>query len=126
MQKIIQFFLELLQVAGGDLNISKYACFAVFHRWTGGKATLLKIQDSHPIMIITHPRSGELKKITNKDPTKAHRALGWMIATDCKSTVQCLVLKQKAKLFAGAILQIRMQRYDATTAYKCYYLASIS
>jgi hypothetical protein len=32
MQKIIQFFLELLQVSGGDLNISKCACFTVFHR----------------------------------------------------------------------------------------------
>jgi hypothetical protein len=105
MQKILQFFLELLQVAGGDLNIAKCACFTVFHRWTGGKATLLKIQDSRPIMMIAHPHSGELKTITKKDPTKAHRDLGWMMMTDCKSTAQFLVLKQKDKLFAGAILQ---------------------
>jgi hypothetical protein len=32
MQKMLQFFLELLQVAGGHLNISKCACFAMFHR----------------------------------------------------------------------------------------------
>jgi hypothetical protein len=55
MQKILQFFLELLQVAGGDLNIAKYACFTVFHRWSGGKSTLLKIFDSHPMMTIIHP-----------------------------------------------------------------------
>jgi hypothetical protein len=84
MQKILQFYLDILQVAGGDLNIAKCACFTVFHRWSGGKATLLKIQDLHPMMNITHPHSGELKTITNKDPTDAHRALGWMMTTDCK------------------------------------------
>jgi hypothetical protein len=105
MHKILQFFLELLQVAGGNLNISKCACFTVFHPWSGGKATLNKIHDSHPIMTITHPIYGELKTITNKDPTNAHRDLGWMMMTECKSTAQFLVLKQKAKLFAGAILQ---------------------
>jgi hypothetical protein len=41
MKEMIQFFLELLQVAGVDLNIYKCACFTVFHRWKGGCATLL-------------------------------------------------------------------------------------
>jgi hypothetical protein len=31
MQKKLQFFLELLQVIGGDLNISEGACFTLFH-----------------------------------------------------------------------------------------------
>jgi hypothetical protein len=77
-------------------------------------------------MMITHPHSGELKTITKKDPTDTYMALGWMMMTDCKSTAQFLVLKQKSKLFAGAILQSRMQRYDASISYNCYYLASIS
>jgi hypothetical protein len=110
MQKILRFFLELLQVAGGDLNIAKCACFTVFHQWSSVKSTLLKIHASHPLMTITHPYYGELKPITKKDPSEAHRALGWMMTTDCKSTVKFLVLKQKAKLFAGTILQSRMQQ----------------
>jgi hypothetical protein len=61
--KMLQFFLELLQVAGGDLNISKCACFTVFHRWICGRASLLKIQDPHPLMTITHPHTGEIKNI---------------------------------------------------------------
>jgi hypothetical protein len=126
MHKVLQFFLELLQVARGDLSIAKCACFTVFHRWSGGKATLLKIHDSQPMMTLPHPYSGELKMITNKHPSEAHRALGWMMTTDCKSTAQFLVLKRKAKLFAGTILQSRMQKYDVTTVYNCYYLASIS
>jgi hypothetical protein len=78
------------------------------------------------MMTITHPYSGELKIITKKDPSEAHRALGWMRTTDFKSTTQLVVFNHTAKLFSGAILQIRMQRYDATTAYNFYYVASIS
>jgi hypothetical protein len=65
------------------------------------------------------------KKNVKKDPDQAHRALEWMMTTDDKSTAQFIVLKQRAKLFAGAILQSHMQRYDATTTYNCYYIASI-
>jgi hypothetical protein len=125
MQKILQFFLELLQVSSGNLNIGKCDCFAVLHWWSGGKSTLLKIHDPHPIMTIAHPHSGELKTITKKDPMDAHRALRWMMMTDCKSTAKFLVLKYKAKLFSGTILQSRMQQYEASTAYNFYYLASI-
>jgi hypothetical protein len=117
MQKMLQFFLELLQVAGGDLNISKCACFTVFHRWCGGRSSLLKIKEYHPLMKITHPHTGEIKNIVKKYPCQAHRALVWMMNTDGKYTAKFIVLRQRATLFAGAILQSRMQRYDATTAY---------
>jgi hypothetical protein len=40
-----------------------------------------------------------------------------MMTTDGKSIAQFIVLKQRATFYAGAILQSRMQRYDATTAY---------
>jgi hypothetical protein len=46
-----------------------------------------------------------------------------MMTIDGKSTSQFIA--SKAKLFAGGILQIRMQRYDSTTAYNLYYIASI-
>jgi hypothetical protein len=123
---MIQFFLELLQVAGGDLNISKCACFTVFHRWKGRRVTLLQTHDPHPNMTITHPSPGELKLITRKNPNEAHQALGWMMTADGKSTAQFIVSRDKAKLFAGGILQSRMQHYDASTAYNLYYIASIA
>jgi hypothetical protein len=125
MQKMLQFFLELIQVAGGDLNISKCACFTVFHIWCGGRSSLLKIKASHPLMTITHPHTGKIKNIVKKDPGQAHRALGWMMTTDGKSTAHFMVLKQRSKLFSGDILQSRMQRYDATSAYNCYNITII-
>jgi hypothetical protein len=119
-------FLELLQVIGGDLNISKCACFTNFHRRSGGKATLLKKQIQHPFMTITHPITGEIKTIDRKDPDEAHRSLGGMMTTNGKqSVVQFKILKSKAKQFTGAIHECRVQRYDATTAYSCYYISSI-
>jgi hypothetical protein len=84
MKKMIQFFLELIQVAVGDLNISKCACFTVFRRWKGGRATLLRTHYSHSTMTITHPSSGELKHIIRKNPNESYRALGWMMITGGK------------------------------------------
>jgi hypothetical protein len=47
MQTIIQFFLDLLQVTGGDLAPEKCIWFLIFHRWKKGKARLLMVQDSN-------------------------------------------------------------------------------
>jgi hypothetical protein len=47
-----------------------------------------------------------------------------MVTTDGKYAAHFKVLKTNAKIFGGAILQSGMQIYNATTAYKCYYLAS--
>jgi hypothetical protein len=73
--KIIQFFLKLLQVSVGDLNISKCASFTVFHRWKGGRAKLLRTHDYHPAMNVTHPSYRELEQIYRRNPNEAHREL---------------------------------------------------
>jgi hypothetical protein len=126
MNHMIHLFLELIQVAGGDLNISKCDCFTVFHLWKGDRATLLRTHHSQPTMTITHPSTREGNIITRKNPNDAHLALGWMMTTNGKSTAQFIVSKAKAKLFEGGICQSRLQRYDANTAYNLYYLVSIS
>jgi hypothetical protein len=60
-----------------------------------------------------------------ENPNQVHRALGWVMTTEGKSLAQFKVLKYKASIFAGAILQSHMRIYDTTTAYNCYYLSSI-
>jgi hypothetical protein len=52
---VIQFFLDLLNVIGDDLNIGKSASFVLFHRWSGGKYSLLRKQESHPETTLIHP-----------------------------------------------------------------------
>jgi hypothetical protein len=122
---MIQFFLELLQVAGGYLNIFKCACFTVFHHWTVGWATFLCNHDSHPNLKISHKYSGDTKHIAHQNTNEAHHALGWMMKIDDKSTAQFIALKAKSKFFSGGIKHHRMERYDTTTAYNVCYLVII-
>jgi hypothetical protein len=41
MEDIIQFFLNLLQVTGGDLAPEKCAWYLIYHRWNKGVPTLV-------------------------------------------------------------------------------------
>jgi hypothetical protein len=47
MHMIIQFFLDLLQVTGGDLAPETSVWFLIYHRWENGKARLLTMKESH-------------------------------------------------------------------------------
>jgi hypothetical protein len=47
MQVVIQFFLDLLQVTGGDLAPDKCVWYLIAHRWKNGLPTLLRKRESH-------------------------------------------------------------------------------
>jgi hypothetical protein len=47
MEKIIQFFLDLLQVTGGGLAPEKCVWYLISHRWKDGKPKLLQKYSSH-------------------------------------------------------------------------------
>jgi hypothetical protein len=85
---ILKFFLDLLHVIGGDLNTGKNASFILFHRWSGGKSSLLKIHHSHPNINRVHTYTGVSKLVPMKDKDEPHRALRWMMKIDGKSTAQ--------------------------------------
>jgi hypothetical protein len=97
----------------------------MFHRWAGGKATLLKIHDDHPSISLTHPITGITNVIPIKERDGPHRALGWMMMIDGKSTGPFNTLEQKAQQLASTIYGSRMRRQDASLAYNCYYIAII-
>jgi hypothetical protein len=44
MEVIIQFFLHLLQVTGGDLAPEKCAWYLIGHRWNKGVSKLIQIE----------------------------------------------------------------------------------
>jgi hypothetical protein len=82
--------------------------------------------------MIPTPRSLSLTPYTRlrtvvsiKEKDEPHRALGWMMTLDCKSTAHYKLLLDKAQLFASAIHGIRMRRQDVPLDYNCYYDASI-
>jgi hypothetical protein len=47
MEDIMQYFLDLLQVTGGDLAPEKCAWFLIAFRWKDGKVKMVQIKQSH-------------------------------------------------------------------------------
>jgi hypothetical protein len=117
--RILQFFLDLLNLIGGDLHSAESACFIMFHRWIGGKATQLKIHDDRPSISLTHPITGITNVVPRKERDNPMRTLVWIMTIDGKSNGPFNTLKEKAQQFASAIYGSRMRRQDASIAYNC-------
>jgi hypothetical protein len=110
MQMIIQFFLDLLQVTGGDLAPEKCVWFLIFHRWKNGKARLLNMKESHRGIEITSRSTGTVSGVKRKAPEEGHRTLGFQISGDGKCTAQKRAMKEKAILFGESIRSSTMWR----------------
>jgi hypothetical protein len=76
MQVAIQFFLDLLQVIGGDLAPEKCMWYLIVHRWKNGLPTLLRKRESLGIKT-TSNATGHRSGIKRKAATQAHRTLGF-------------------------------------------------
>jgi hypothetical protein len=107
---ILQFFLYFLIVIGGDLHSCKIACFLLFHRWSGGKSTLLRIHNDHPKISLTYPLTGTINVVPTKERDEPHRDLGWMMTIDGKLMGQYKTLLNKARRFSSAIHGSRMRQ----------------
>jgi hypothetical protein len=53
MEVIIQFFLDLLQVTGGNLAPEKYAWYLIGHRWSKGVSKLIQVEPQHLSITMT-------------------------------------------------------------------------
>jgi hypothetical protein len=93
IQNIIQFFLDLLQVTGGDLAPEKCVWFLICHRWKNGKARLLTVQESHGGIEITSRSTGTVSGVKRKSPEEGHQTLGFQISDDGKCTAQKKAMK---------------------------------
>jgi hypothetical protein len=73
MEEVIQFFLDLLQVTGGDLAPEKCVWYLISHCWKEGKPRLLQKHSSHCgieiVSISTNTESG----VKGKAPTEGYR-----------------------------------------------------
>jgi hypothetical protein len=99
MQIIIQFFLDLLQVTGGDLAPEKCVRFLICHRWKNGKERLLMVQDSHMGIKVTSLSKGAVSGVKRKAPEEGHIKHGFQISGDGKCIAQKKAMKEKAILF---------------------------
>lgn len=125
MQNIIQWFLDLLQVTGGDLALHKCAWMFTSFRWRQGRASFLPIHTDHDNILVQNSITTKTTKIKRLHPTKGLRTLGCYISGDCTSAYAFKILLQKAKAFAAAIQNSNLTKAEGILAYNLYYLPSI-
>jgi hypothetical protein len=70
MEDIIQFFLDLLQVTGGNLAPDKCAWYLIGNRWNKGVPTLVQIEPQHQLITMTLRSSGKVQESNGKHPQK--------------------------------------------------------
>jgi hypothetical protein len=125
MEEIIQFFLDLLQVKGGDLVPKKCVWYLISHRWKDGKPRLLQKHSSHGGIKIVSRSTNIESGAKRKAPNKGHRTLGLFMTGDGTCTSHKKVMIEKASLYATAIQRSSVSKGESGLAYNSCYLPSI-
>jgi hypothetical protein len=110
IQVVIQFFLDLLQVTGGDLAPKKCVWYLIEHRWKKGVPRLLAKRVNHRGINITSNKTGQSSGIKRKSVNQGHRTLGFHLTGDGTSTAHKNIMKIKAKGYSEAIISDCLQR----------------
>jgi hypothetical protein len=122
MEEIIQFFLDLLQVTGGDLAPEKFLWYLISHRWKDGKPKLLQKHSSHRgIKIVTRSTNTD-SGVKRKAPNEGHRILGFFMTGDITRSAHKKVMTEKSSLYAIAIQRSSVWKGESVLAYNSFYL----
>jgi hypothetical protein len=100
IEEIIHFFLDLLQVTGGDLAPEKCVWYLISHRWKDGKPRLLQKHSSHQGIKIVSRSTNTESGVKRKAPNEGHRSLGFSMTGDGTCTAHKKVMTEKASLYA--------------------------
>jgi hypothetical protein len=82
MEGIIHFFLDLLQVTGGDLAPEKCVWYLISNRWKDGKPKLLQNHSNHREIKIVSRSTNTESGVKLKAPNEGHRTLGLFMTGD--------------------------------------------
>jgi hypothetical protein len=116
MEEIIQFFLDLLQVTGGDLAPEKCVWYLISHRWKDGKSRLLKKHSSHRGIKIVSRSTNTDSGVKWKAPNEGHRTLGLFMTGDGTCTAHDKVMTEKSSLYANAIQRSSVWKGESSLA----------
>jgi hypothetical protein len=117
MEEIIQFFLDLLQVAGGHLAPEKSVWYLISHIWKDGKPRLLQNNNSHHGIKIVSRSTNMESGIKRKAPDEVRRTLGFFMTGDDTCSAHKKVMTEKASLYATAIQRISVWKGESGLAY---------
>jgi hypothetical protein len=126
MEDIMQYFLDLLQVIGGNLAPEKCAWFLVAFQWKDEKAKMVQIKQNHKGINLTSKSKGKTVGIKWKAPIVSHRTLGFHLQGDGKPDSHKKVMQEKAEAYGEAISWSVLQRGESSTTYNSYYMPSIA
>jgi hypothetical protein len=126
MEDIMQYFLDLMQVTGGDLTPEKCAWFLIAFRWKDGKSKMVQIKQSHKCINLTSKSEGTTLGIKRKAPSDSHRTLGFHLQGDGQPDSHKKVMREEAEVYGEAIRGSLLQRGESSTVYKCYYIPSVA
>jgi hypothetical protein len=126
MEVIIQLFLDLLQVTGGNLTLEKCAWYLIGHCWNKGVSKLIQIEPQHRSITMTLSSSGQVSGIKQKTPTEGHRTLAFFMTGDGTSNEHKRVMKEKGLAYTMAIRNSNFQRGECSRAYGAYYMPSLA
>jgi hypothetical protein len=110
MEDIMKFFLDLLQVTGGDLAPEKWAWFLIAFRWKDGKEKIVQIKQSHKGINPTTKGEGTTVGIKQKAPSDSHQTLGFHLQGDGNPDSHKKVMREKAEAYGEAISGSLLQR----------------
>jgi hypothetical protein len=99
----MQYFLDLLQVTGGDLAPEKCAWFLIAFRWKYGKAKMVQIKQIHKGINLTSKIEGTIVGIKRKAPSDSHRTLGFHLQGNVKTDSHKKLMREKAEAYGKAI-----------------------
>jgi hypothetical protein len=89
MEEIIRFFLDSLQVTGGDLAPEKCVWYLISHCWKDGNPRLLQKHSSHCGFKIVSRSTNTASGVRRKAPNEGHGTLGSGILYDRRRCMHC-------------------------------------
>jgi hypothetical protein len=125
MEIILQFFLDLLQVTGGDLAPEKCVWYLISHRWKDGKPRLLQKHSSHRGIKIMSKSTNTESGVKRRAPNEGHRTLGFFMTGDGTCSAHKKVMTEKRSLYATAIQRSSVWKGESGLAYNSFYSPSI-
>jgi hypothetical protein len=125
MEEFKQFFLDLLQVTGGDLTPEKCVWYLISHRWKDGKPRLLQKHSSHSGIKIVSRSTNTESGVKREAPDEGHRTLGFFMTGDGTCSAHKKVITKKASLYATAIQRSSVWKAESGRAYKSFYFPSL-
>jgi hypothetical protein len=113
MEDIIHFFLDLLQVTGGDLAPEKCVWYMIAHQWKKGVPTFLANKTTHRGITMKSKATGAISAVKRKDVSQGHRTLWFHLCGDRTSCAHKKVMHENAIKYGEAIMSSSLKRGNA-------------